>query len=85
MTRKRPEELRSHRWVRRQRPAVLRPSFAHRADGLRARGLRRQAGHCRSFNTWSDITRATRISSNASRRVKRGVWEAGGFPVEIPR
>ena len=31
--------------VRREGPAVLRPPLAHRADGLRRRGLPRQAGH----------------------------------------
>ena len=31
---KRPEELRSHRWFGVEGPALVRPSLAHRADGL---------------------------------------------------
>ena len=43
--RKRPEDLRSHRWYGAHGSARVRPSLAHRADGLRPLRLRRQAGH----------------------------------------
>ena len=43
-TRKRPEELRSHRWLGVQRPALVRPSLAAAPGRLRHRRLGRQAG-----------------------------------------
>jgi len=83
MTRKRPEELRSHRWYG---VNDLR-SFGHRSRTA-------QMGYGRSdyagkpviaiINTWSDINPCHTHFKQRVEEVKRGVWEAGGFPVELP-
>jgi dihydroxy-acid dehydratase len=83
MTKKRPEELRSHRW--------------YGARDLRAFGHRSrtaQMGFDRSdyagkpviaiVNTWSDINPCHTHFKQRVEEVKRGVWQAGGFPVEMP-
>jgi dihydroxy-acid dehydratase len=80
---KRPEELRSHRW--------------YGARDLRAFGHRSrtaQMGYDRSdyagkpviaiLNTWSDINSCHTHFRQRAEEVKRGVWQAGGFPVEMP-
>ncbi len=83
MKRKRPEELRSHRW--------------YGTDDLRAFGHRSRAaqmGYARAdyagkpviaiLNTWSDINPCHTHFRQRTEEVKRGVWQAGGFPVEMP-
>jgi L-arabonate dehydrase len=35
-------------------------------------------------NTWSDLTPCNAHLRDLAERVKRGVWEAGGFPLEFP-
>jgi dihydroxy-acid dehydratase len=83
MARKRPEELRSHRW--------------YGVNDLRAFGHRSrtaQMGYDRSdyagkpviaiLNTWSDINPCHTHFRQRVEEVKRGVWQAGGFPVEMP-
>ena len=35
-------------------------------------------------NTWSELTPCNAHFREIAERVKRGVWEAGGFPVEFP-
>ncbi len=82
-TRKKPEELRSHRWygVKDMR------SFGHRSRTA-------QMGFHRSdyagkpviaiINTWSDINPCHTHFKQRVEEVKRGVWQAGGFPVEMP-
>jgi len=82
-TRKRPEELRSYRWFGR--------------DDLRSWGHRsraRQAGFTREdmlgkpviaiLNTWSDANPCHTHFRLRAEEVKRGVWQTGGFPMEIP-
>jgi dihydroxy-acid dehydratase len=81
--RKTPEELRSHRWfgVNDMR------SFGHRSRTA-------QMGYDRSdyagkpviaiINTWSDINTCHTHFRQRAEEVKRGVWQAGGFPVEMP-
>ena len=81
--RKTPEELRSHRWygVKDMR------SFGHRSRTA-------QMGFHRSdyagkpviaiINTWSDINPCHTHFRQRAEEVKRGVWQAGGFPVEMP-
>jgi len=83
MTRKKPEDLRSYRWY-----------GAHdlRAFGHRSRTA--QMGYDRSdyagkpviaiINTWSDINSCHTHFKQRVEEVKRGVWQAGGFPVEMP-
>jgi dihydroxy-acid dehydratase len=81
--RKKPEQLRSHRW--------------YGAKDLRAFGHRSrtaQMGFDRSdyagkpviaiINTWSDINPCHTHFRNRAEEVKRGIWQAGGFPVEMP-
>jgi len=83
MKKKKPEELRSYRWY-----------GAHdlRAFGHRSRTA--QMGYDRSdyagkpviaiINTWSDINSCHTHFKQRVEEVKRGVWQAGGFPVEMP-
>jgi dihydroxy-acid dehydratase len=81
--RKKPEELRSHRWYG---VKDLR-SFGHRSRTS-------QMGFHRSdyagkpviaiINTWSDINPCHTHFKQRVEEVKRGVWQAGGFPVEMP-
>jgi dihydroxy-acid dehydratase len=81
--RKAPEELRSHRWYGAQ---DLR-AFGHRSRTA-------QMGYDRSdyagkpviaiINTWSDINTCHTHFKQRVEEVKRGVWQAGGFPVEMP-
>jgi dihydroxy-acid dehydratase len=80
---KRPEELRSHRWYGVQ---DLR-AFGHRSRTA-------QMGYDRSdyagkpviaiINTWSDINTCHTHFKQRVEEVKRGVWQAGGFPLEMP-
>ncbi|HWZ91742.1 MAG TPA: L-arabinonate dehydratase [Polyangiaceae bacterium] len=82
-TRKKPEELRSHRWY----GATDLRSFGHRSRTA-------QMGYSRDdymgkpviaiLNTWSDITPCHGHFKARVEEVKRGVWQAGGFPVELP-
>jgi len=77
------EELRSHRWygVRDLR------SFGHRSRT-------KQMGYAAEdyegkpvigiINTWSDINPCHTHFRDRAGEVKRGVWQAGGFPVEMP-
>jgi len=81
--RKKPADLRSHRW--------------YGVDDLRSFGHRSrtaQMGYDRSdyagkpviaiINTWSDINTCHTHFKQRVEEVKRGVWQAGGFPVEMP-
>jgi dihydroxy-acid dehydratase len=82
-TRKRPDELRSHRWFG---VKDLR-SFGHRSRALQM-GFAREdfAGKpvIGIINTWSDINSCHFHFKQRVEEVKRGVWQAGGFPVELP-
>ncbi|HUQ73981.1 MAG TPA: L-arabinonate dehydratase [Burkholderiales bacterium] len=81
--RKKPEELRSSRWYGAQ---DLR-AFGHRSRTA-------QMGYDRTdyagkpviaiINTWSDINSCHTHFKQRVEEVKRGVWQAGGFPVEMP-
>ncbi len=81
--RKKPEELRSHRW--------------YGVDDLRAFGHRSrmaQMGLSEAdyrgkpvigiINTWSELSPCHFHFRTRAEEVKRGVWQAGGFPVELP-
>ena len=78
-----PEQLRSHRWYG---VKDLR-SFGHRSRTLQI-GYSRQdfAGKpvIALINTWSDINPCHAHFRQRADEVKRGVWQAGGFPVELP-
>ena len=81
--RKTPESLRSHRWF----GVTDIRSFGHRSRTL-------QMGYSRDdfmgkpvvaiINTWSDINTCHTHLRQRAEEVKRGVWQAGGFPVELP-
>ena len=81
--RKNPEDLRSHRWYGAQ---DLR-SFGHRSRTL-------QMGYAHQdykgkpviaiINTWSDINNCHAHFRQRAEEVKRGVWQAGGYPLEMP-
>src|ERR1041384_322452 len=83
MNRKRPEELRSHRWLG---VTDLR-SFGHRSR-LRQIGYEQAdwAGKpvIGIINTWSDINPCHVHLRSRAEDVKRGVLQAGGFPIELP-
>jgi hypothetical protein len=83
MARKKPEDLRSHRWLG--------------VDDMRAFGHRsrlRQIGYDQSdwtgkpvigiINTWSDINPCHAHFPERVQWIKKGVLQAGGFPLELP-
>ena len=82
-SRKRPEDLRSHRWF---------GGGDQSSQGHRSRAL--QMGYARNdfagkpvigiLNTWSDLLPCHAHFRTRAEEVKRGVWQAGGFPVELP-
>ncbi len=82
-SRKRPEDLRSHRWLGVQ---DLR-SFGHRSR-LRQGGYDAPDWTGKPvigiINTWSDINFCHTHLRARAEDVKRGVLQAGGFPVELP-
>ena len=77
------EELRSQRWFGAQ---DLR-SFGHRSRMLQM-GFAREEFQGRPviavINTWSDINPCHAHFRTRAEEVKRGVWQAGGFPIELP-
>jgi len=81
--RKSPEELRSHRWLG---PDDLR-SFGHRSR-LKQMGYSARDWHGKPviaiLNTWSDLNTCHTHFRDRAAEIKRGIWQAGGFPVEIP-
>lgn len=78
-----PKQLRSHRWY---------GVDDMRAFGHRSRTLQMGYGHGEFMgkpvigiiNTWSDINPCHTHLRVRAEEVKRGVWAAGGFPVELP-
>ena len=82
-TRKKPDELRSHRWF---------GSDDMRQFGHHSRAA--QMGYSRAdyagkpviaiINTWSDINACHSHFRQRAEEVKRGVLQAGGFPLEMP-
>jgi dihydroxy-acid dehydratase len=81
--RKTPEQLRSYRWLG---PETLR-GFGHRSR-------LKQFGYDRAdwagkpvigiINTWSEINPCHGHLRERAEDVKRGIWQAGGFPIELP-
>ena len=83
MARKKPEDLRSHRWLG--------------VDDLRAFGHRsrlRQIGYDQAdwagkpvigiINTWSEINPCHAHFPERVQWIKKGILQAGGFPIELP-
>jgi dihydroxy-acid dehydratase len=81
--RKRPEDLRSFTWFG---PDTLR-AFGHRSRLLQL-GFHREDFIGKPViaivNTWSEINPCHAHLRERAEAVKRGVWQAGGFPVEVP-
>ncbi len=81
--RKNPEDLRSYRWFG---PDDL------RAFGHRSRAMQMGYGHedwrgkpiIAIINTWSDLNQCHSHFKQRVDDVKRGVLQAGGFPMELP-
>ena len=69
--------------VRPRRLALVRAPFARETGGLRPEDL---AGKpiIAILNTWSDANPCHAHLRLRADEVKRGVWQAGGFPMEIP-
>jgi len=83
---KKPEELRSFRWFGGERTSGLR-AFGHRSR-MRQLGIE-PAEHLGKpliavLNTWSELNPCHMHLRQRAEQVKRGVLEAGGFPVEMP-
>ncbi len=80
---KKPESLRSHRWL----GATDLRSFGHRSRTLQM-GFAREDYEGKPviaiLNTWNDVSHCHSHFRERVADVKRGVWQAGGFPVEIP-
>jgi dihydroxy-acid dehydratase len=80
---KSPEQLRSYRWFG---PDTMR-GFSHRSRMMQL-GYRREDFTGKPVigivNTWSEINPCHAHLRERAEAVKRGVWQAGGFPVEIP-
>lgn len=78
-----PEQLRSHRWFG---PDDLR-SFGHRS---RLKGMGYDDADYAGkpviglLNTWSDLNTCHSHFRERAEEIKRGVWQMGGFPVEVP-
>jgi dihydroxy-acid dehydratase len=83
MTRKTPDQLRSARWFQ---PDDLR-SFGHRSR-MNQMGYDDQEYRGKPvigiINTWSDFAQCHAHFRERVQDVKRGVLQAGGFPVELP-
>ncbi|HYE74142.1 MAG TPA: dihydroxy-acid dehydratase, partial [Blastocatellia bacterium] len=80
---KQAQDLRSHKWfgidtVR---------GFGHRS---RAKQMGYSLDDIKGkpviaiINTWSDLNTCHTHFRTRAEEVKRGVWQAGGFPVELP-
>jgi len=83
MRRKTPEQLRSHRWFG---VDDLR-AFGHRSRLLQmglAEADFRGKPVIGIINTWSELSPCHIHFRTRAEEVKRGVWQAGGFPVELP-
>ncbi|MCA3245133.1 MAG: dihydroxy-acid dehydratase, partial [Azospirillum sp.] len=77
------DSLRSRRWYM----ATDMRAFAHR-QRTQQMGFRRQDFMGKPVvavvNTWSELSPCHIHLRDRAEAVKRGVWQAGGFPVELP-
>jgi len=81
--RKKPEDLRSFQWY-----------GVNDLHGFGHRSRTKQMGYAKEdfagkpviaiINTWSEINQCHMHFKQRAEEVKRGVWQAGGFPVELP-
>jgi len=81
--RKRVEELRSQRWY----AANDIRAFSHR-QRTQQMGMRREEFMGRPvigiINTWSEMSPCHAHLRDRAEAARRGVWQAGGYPVELP-
>jgi dihydroxy-acid dehydratase len=78
-----PEELRSHRWFGRESMRT----FNHRSRMAQigwSEAEYRGKPVIAILNTWSEINPCHTHFRQRAEEVKRGVWQAGGFPLEMP-
>ncbi|GEO85891.1 MULTISPECIES: L-arabinonate dehydratase [Alphaproteobacteria] len=78
-----PRKLRSQEWY-----------GGNTRDNIYHRGWLKNQGHPHDLfdgrpvigimNTWSDLTPCNGHLRELAEKVKAGIWEAGGFPVEVP-
>jgi dihydroxy-acid dehydratase len=80
--RRKPEELRSHRWFGKGPWSLGRNSRMLQNGWERAEFVGRPV--IAIINTWSDLNTCHRHLRARAEDVKRGVLNAGGFPVELP-
>jgi dihydroxy-acid dehydratase len=82
-TQREPNRLRSQRWY----SGTGMRGFAHRQRSQQM-GLRREEFMGRPvigiINTWSELSPCHIHLRDRAEAVKRGVWQAGGYPVELP-
>ena len=81
--RRKPEELRSHRWF----GASDMRQFGHHSRAAQMGYSRRDylgKPMIAIINTWSDINACHAHFRQRAEEVKRGVLQAGGFPLEMP-
>src|SRR5436189_2924354 len=83
MTRKNPEQLRSHRWFG---ESDMRGFGHHSRIAQMGYSRRDYLGKpiIAIINTWSDINSCHAHFRQRAEEVKRGVLQAGGFPLEMP-
>ena len=83
MTRRSIDSLRSQRWY----ASDDMRGFAHR-QRTQQMGLRREEFLGKPvvgiINTWSELSPCHSHLRDRAEAVKRGVWQAGGYPVELP-
>src|SRR5215831_14925978 len=83
---KAPEQLRSYRWFGGSRTEGLR-AFSHRSR-MRQFGVLPEEHLGKPMiailNTWSELNPCHMHLRERAEQVKRGVLEAGGYPVELP-
>jgi len=78
-----PEQLRSHRWFGRESMRT----YNHRSRMAQlgvAESDYRGKPVIAIVNTWSEINPCHQHFRTRAEEVKRGVWQAGGFPLEMP-
>jgi dihydroxy-acid dehydratase len=80
---KKPEELRSHRWFGRESMRTYNHRSRIAQMGFEAADYRGKPVIA-ILNTWSEINPCHTHFRQRAEEVKRGVWQAGGFPLEMP-
>ncbi len=82
-TRRKPEELRSHRWF----GASDMRGFGHHSRAAQMSYSRADYENkpiIAIINTWSDINQCHAHFKQRAEEVRRGILQAGGFPLEMP-